>query len=145
MRPASSLLHSEKAQSIVEMAIAFNVLLGFVFVLIELCLLLYSLGMISESAREATRYAIVHGATCTTSGNASCTASAATVQSFISNLGWPNPGGGTLTPTVTFPDGNQSPGSRVLVSISYSFPVHIPLVARTSLTLTTSSEMYILQ
>ena len=138
-------IRSENGQSLVEIAITFNLLMGFIFVRVELCLVFYSYGMISESAREGTRYAIMHGATCVSSSSTSCTASAAAISTYVRGLGWPNAGGGTVTPTVTFPDGNQSPGSRVHIAITYVFPVRIPMVPRNSLSMTTSSEMYILQ
>lgn len=117
----------------------------FVFVLMEICIIFYTYGMISECAREATRYAIVRGSTCLTSSSTSCTASATTISSYATGLKYPNIGGGTPFATTTFPDGNQAPGSRVKVDITYTVSIKLPFVPRNSLALDSSSEMYILQ
>lgn len=135
----------EDGQAIVEAAITLPIVAAFIFVMIELCLMFYSYCMISETAREGTRYAIVHGSTCTTSTKASCTATASSINTFVSHVGWPNLGGGTLTPATTFPDGNENPGSRVQVSVTYSFPVTLPFVPKGSVAMSSSSTMYFIQ
>lgn len=143
---------SERGSSLVEFAVTFSVMMAFVFTLMELCLAFYTYGMISESAREATRYAIVHGSTCVTSLNASCAASATAINTYATARGLPNVGGGTLNVTTTFlpagsnvPDGSNVPGHRVHVDIKYVFPIKLPLVPRNSLSLDSSSEMVILK
>jgi Flp pilus assembly protein TadG len=121
------------------------ILLAFLLGMIELSLAYYTHCMISETAREATRYAIVHGATCQTGGGASCTASAGDINSYVTGIGWPNLGGGTLTANTTFPDGNQNAGSRVQVTVSYVFPFHIPFASKGSWQMSSTSLMYIIQ
>ena len=138
-------LVDESGQSLVEFAITFGILMAVVFALIEFALAFYSYGMISESAREGTRYAIVHGANCQTVSGASCTASAAAVNAYVSALGYPNLGGGSMTVNTTFPDGNQNPGSRAAVSITYSFPITLPFVPSNVWTMGAASQMSILQ
>ena len=113
--------------------------------MIELCLAFYSYCMISESAREGTRYAIVRGATCQTSSGASCTASAATLNGVVTNLGWPNLGNGTVSANTTYPDGNENPGSRVQVVVSYVFPYNIPFAPKGTIHMSSTSVMYIVQ
>lgn len=135
----------EDGQAIIEAAITLPIVAAFVFVMIELCLMFYSYCMISETAREGTRYAIVHGSTCTTSTKASCAANASGINTYVSQVGWPNLGGGTLTPTTTFPDGNENPGSRVQVSVTYSFPLTLPFVPKGSVGMSSSSTMYFIQ
>jgi hypothetical protein len=115
----------------------------FVFALMELCLVFYSYGMISESAREGTRYAVVHGSTCTTYAGASCTVTAAQIQTYVSGLGFPNPGGGTLTPVATFSP--NTPGSTATVQVTYSFPIRMPLLPTRAISLSTQSAMTIVQ
>jgi Flp pilus assembly protein TadG len=129
----------------IEFSLSFSALMIFVFAIMEMCMLFYSYGMISESAREATRYAIVRGSTCLTSSSTSCTATATTISNYAKGLGLPNIGGGTLNVTTTFPDGNQAPGSRVKVDIQYSVSIKLPFIPRNSIPLDSSSEMYILQ
>jgi Flp pilus assembly protein TadG len=108
-------LRGEDGQSLLEFALSFSVLMGLMFVFIELCLVFYTYGMIAECAREGSRYASVHGSTCVTSASTSCTLSASSINSYVSGRGFPNLGGGTITVATTFPDGNQVPGSRVKV------------------------------
>jgi O-acetyl-ADP-ribose deacetylase len=100
--------HRQEGQAIVEMAITFPLVAAFLFTMIEICLAFYSFCMISERAREGTRYGIVRGATCVTSSSTSCTASISSVNTFVAQLGYPNLGNGTITPATTFPDGSQN-------------------------------------
>jgi Flp pilus assembly protein TadG len=139
------LARSQDGQALVEFAITFSVLVSFFFVFMGICLIFYSYNMISESAREGTRYASLHGSTCVTAAQASCTASASSVNTFISGTGGPNLGGGTMTPSTSFPDGNENPGSRVLVTVQYVFPVSLPFVPQNSVSMASTSEMYIVQ
>lgn len=148
----NGLAQGECGSSLIEFALTFTALMAFVFTLMELCIAFYTYGMISESAREATRYAIVHGSTCHTSVNASCAADAPAVSAYAKSVGLPNVGGGTLNVTTTYladgatvPDGSNVPGHRVHVDITYAFPIRLPFVPRKSLSLDSSSEMVILQ
>jgi Flp pilus assembly protein TadG len=135
----------EQGQAIVEAAIALPIVCAFVFAMIEICLAFYSFCMISESAREGTRYAIVHGATCQTATKSSCTASISSINTYVTTLGWPNLGNGTITANTSFPDGNQNPGSRVQVKVNYVFPIQLPFVPRNSISMASSSVMYFIQ
>ncbi|HVZ82537.1 MAG TPA: TadE/TadG family type IV pilus assembly protein [Terracidiphilus sp.] len=132
-------------QAMVEAALTLPLLCAFLFTMIELCLCYYSYCMISESARQGTRYAIVRGATCETASKASCTVADSDVNTYVTSLGWPNLGGGTETASTTFPDGNKNPGSRVQVTVSYSFPIDLPFVPQSTLALQSSSTMYFIQ
>jgi len=136
---------SESGQAMVEIALALPIISAFTFVMIELCLAYYSYCMISESAREATRYAMVHGATCQTGSGASCTASAANINTVVTQLGWPNLGNGALSANTTYPDGNENPGSRVKVVVSYVYPYNIPFLPKGSLHMSSTSVTYIVQ
>jgi Flp pilus assembly protein TadG len=140
-----ALSSEQSGQAIVEIAIALPVIAAFTFAMIELCLAFYSYCMISESARECTRYAAVRGATCLTSANASCTVSPTTVNSYATQIGWPNLGNGTTTPSTTYPDGNENPGSRVQVTVTYVFPYNIPFAPKGSIRMASTSVMYIVQ
>jgi len=135
----------ESGQALVEAAIALPIIAAFVFTMIELCLLFYSYNLTSELAREGTRYAIVHGATCETSTNASCTASSSAINSYVKQLSWPNLGGGTITPTTTFPDGDENPGSRVKVQVKYDFPLNLPFLPQGTVSMKSTSVMYFIQ
>ncbi|MGC1421488.1 MAG: TadE family protein [Terracidiphilus sp.] len=136
---------SEKGQAVIEVALALPIIAAFTFMMIELCLAFYSYCMISESAREGTRYAIVRGATCQTGTGGSCTASASTINDAVKHLGWPNLGTGTLSANTTYPDGNENPGSRVQVVVNYVYPYNIPFAPKGTLNMSSKSVMYIVQ
>jgi Flp pilus assembly protein TadG len=143
-------LHNEEGANLVEMALTLPILLAFVFGLMEVCLAFYVHEYISELAREGTRYGAVHGTTCVTSpGAVPCTVTAAQVGAYVVGLGWPNLGGGTVSvDTVTahmYPDGSEAPGKRVQVKVTYAFPYKIPWVTSTTLTMSSSSVMTIIQ
>jgi len=130
----------------VEFAVSFSVALTLVFVLMQLCLALYTYGMISETAREATRWAIVRGSTCITGSGSSCTTSTSAITSYANGLGFPNIGGGTLTVTPTYvPASCQTPGCRVNVVVAYTVSISLPFVPHNAIAMQSSSEMYIVQ
>jgi Flp pilus assembly protein TadG len=142
---AGDLVQDEGGAALFEMAPMLLAVMVFVMTVMELCLVFYTYGVMSESAREGTRYAAMHGSSCQTAAGASCTASAATIQSYVTGLGYPNVGGGTMHAVATFPQGNQTPGSTVTVTITYTFPIKLPFVPRNSISLTSISTMYIIQ
>ena len=143
---SEDLAQSESGGSQIEFVLSLTALMTFVFAVMEICMVFYTYGMISECAREATRYAIVRGSTCLTSSSTSCTASATTISNYAKGLGFPNIGGGTLNVTTTFiPAGNQAPGSQVKVDIKYTVSIKVPFIPKNALQLDSSSEMYILQ
>jgi Flp pilus assembly protein TadG len=135
----------EEGSSLVEFAISIPVLLTFFFGLIQVCIATYTRGAISECAREGTRYAIVHGSSCQTAASASCTLTASAINTFVSSSPWPNLGGGAMTENTTYPDGNENPGSRVQVTVTYAFPFRVPWIPASTLTMSSTSVMYIVQ
>jgi hypothetical protein len=134
------LVRGERGSSLIEFAVSAGVLMTFTFALMEICVAFYTDGMISEAAREGARYAVVRGSTCTTSSGGSCTVTTAQIKTFTQGLGYPNPGGGSLIATASFPDGDEVPGHRVLISVTYSFPIRFPLLRTTALPLTAQAE-----
>jgi Flp pilus assembly protein TadG len=143
----------ESGQTLVEFAVSLGLLLTSVFTLMELSLLFYTYSTISECAREGSRYAMVRGSTCTTGAGASCTASATAVNTYVSGLKYPNPGGGAMSVNTTYSadgitfttTGNNAPNDFVRVNITYTFPIRMPFVPKKSLSLSAQSQMYILQ
>jgi hypothetical protein len=142
----------EAGETLVAFAVTLPILAAFIFGMIQVCLGYYTYEWISEAAREGTRYAIVHGSTCETSGGVPCTVSGtasagsyASVDSFVSAIGLPNLGGGTMSVTTTYPDGDEVPPHRVQVTVTYAFPYRIAFVPSKPITMSSSSEMSILQ
>jgi hypothetical protein len=116
----------------------------FLFCFMEMCLLFYTHDMISELARQGTRYAMVRGASCPTLSSPTCEVTADQVNTYVSGLGWPNIGGGTITPATIYSN-CEAVGSTVTVKVTYVFPIRMPFVPKTALTMTSSSTMTIVQ
>lgn len=146
--PATRRLRGEDGQSLVEMALILPTMLGFVFGLFVIFLAFYTHEYISELAREGSRYAAVHGSSCVTSGGASCTVTASQVSTYVAGIGLPNLGGGSMTSgnvITTYLDGDEVPPHRVQVTVNYTFPFKIPFVMSQSLSMSSTSVMYIVQ
>ena len=138
-------LRCERGGALLDTALTLPTLLILFFCFMEACLIAYAKNMITECAREGTRYAIYHGATCPTSSNPTCEATATQVNTYVSNLGWPNLSGGTMAVNTTYPNGSEAPGNYVQVQVTYSMPVTMPFVPVTTFNLTTTSKALILQ
>ncbi len=142
---AAALRSNESGANLIEYALGLTVLFTLTFCFMELCMVYYSYDLIEELAREGTRYAMVRGATCPTATSPTCEVTASQVNSYVSSLSYPNPGGGTITPNTSYPDGNESVGSRVQVTVTYVFPIRMPFVPKSSLTMSNTSVMRIVQ
>jgi Flp pilus assembly protein TadG len=140
-----ALASGEEGSALIEMSVSLTVMFTMFFCFMEICLLFYSQHMISEGARDGARYAMVHGASCTTSTGASCTATASQVNTYISGLAWANVAGGAISPNTTYPDGDEAVGHHVQVVVTYTFNVSMPFVPNKSFTLTSTSKVPILQ
>lgn len=136
----------EDGSALIEFAVTLPVLFTLLFCFMELCLALYTRDLISECAREGTRYAMVRGASCTTyPGSASCTVTAAQVETYVMGLGRPNIAGGTMSVNASYPNGTQAVGSPVSVTVNYAFPISMPFVHALSINMSSSSQMTIIQ
>jgi Flp pilus assembly protein TadG len=138
-------LASEDGSALLELVFTLPVLFGLLFCFFELCMALYSYDMISESAREGTRYAMVRGASCKTSSGASCETTVAQIKTYVAGLGWPNVGGGTMTVSPSYPKGSDAVGNPVQVTITYQFRITMPFVPSSAIALSSTSVMYIIQ
>jgi Flp pilus assembly protein TadG len=140
-----SLARDVDASALIEFVLTSSVLFTLLFCFMEVCLVFYSYDLISEAAREGTRYAMYRGASCPSSSNPTCEVTATQVNTYVSGLVWPNLGGGTITPNTTYPNGNENVGSTVQVTVTYVFPIKMPFVPTHSITMASTSVMPILQ
>jgi len=158
-------LRAEEGSSLVEMAIASSVFFVMFIGLFELCLAFYSYHFVSDAAREATRYAMVRGATCSTNtpSQTNCNVTSAQVQSYIRSLGYPGLVSNDLTSTTTWCAATSSgspatttwsacaagtaetPGNEVKVVVNYAFPLHIPFWKNGTINVSSTSFMVIAQ
>ena len=155
LRPAAGRsepgMRDEQGSTIVEFAVGASVLLMVVFGIILMALALYTYNVVSESAREATRYAIVRGSACHFAS--ACPAASGDIQTYVQNLGFP--GSSTLVATPAwsaYPAGGackhagcNGPGDQVTVTVSYSFPVAIPFVPNRTISMSSTAAMVISQ
>lgn len=151
-RSAMERCRNSEGETLVETAITFSILFAMLFGIIGLGLALYTYNFVSESAREGSRYAMVRGSSCVTP----CTAAtAASVQTYVQNLGYPGLNSSDLTVTTTWPDTGatctpslspcNNPGNNVMVQVVYAFPWSTPFLPRRTLTMTSTSEVIISQ
>lgn len=148
-------LLEEDGSSMVEFALSSVVLFLTMLGIMEISLAMYSDHITYEAAREGSRYAMVRGDTCM-AGGASCTATAADIQSYVRALGYPGINSQNMTVTTTYaayPTGNTcspnancaNPGNQVTVKVDYVFPLSIPFVPASTLNMSSSSSMVISQ
>lgn len=135
----------EDGQALVEAALTLPILCAFIFMTMEICMMFYSYCMISETARQGARYAMVHGASCETAASVSCTTTLAGIATYTQSIGWPNLAGGTLTASATSTSSTLAAGYQVTVLVSYGFPINLPFVPAGTLAMHTSSTTVILQ
>jgi Flp pilus assembly protein TadG len=127
--------------------VASIILFTLIFGVMAICLALYSYNVVSEAAREATRYAIVRGSSCNSFPD--CKVTSDQLQTYVKGLGFPlinvNPLSPTLAATASWPNGDNNPGSPVQVTVTYTFPLGIPFMPSRSLTMSSTSQMIISQ
>lgn len=152
MKPAWTRARNEDGQAMVEAALTLPLICAFIFMTMEICLLFYSYCMISETARQGARYAMVHGAKCVDGNGASCTVTYAQINTYTQAIGWPNLAGGALTASTATAANSPSSvttimgqGSMVTVTVSYGFPVNLPFLPQGTLAMKSSSTTVILQ
>ena len=119
-------LLDESGSVLIETAGSFMLVMAMVLGIVECCTMAYTYGVLSEAARNAVRYATVHGTDSTNcSGpSAGCTDStAANVSNQVTDFAaafLQNTSG--ITVNVSYPDASGSaPPSRVIVSLSYTY------------------------
>lgn len=156
-------LRGNRGGTLVETAFSIALLLTLLIGFIEACLMVYTYHFISNAAREGTRYAIVRGNTwsqtpwdagaCAAYNNAGCIATGQNIQDYVKSLVFPGISTSdiTVTPTWYFVPGGASGiaynayGDFIQVKVQYAFPFSIPFVPRSTLTMSSTSQMVISQ
>jgi len=151
----------ETGSAIVEMAISSAIFLAALFGIIQACWAIYAYNYVNQAAREATRYAIVRGATysptnCTAPGAATCVAQAGNtgdIAQYVKSLAYPGIDTSRLTVTTTWPNTVgmcptapcNYPGNLVQVVVSYPYSFNIPFVPAATFTMKSTSQLVISQ
>jgi Flp pilus assembly protein TadG len=164
---------TERGSALIEHGFVLIILLLFIFGIIDFGRALFSYHFVANAAREATRYAIVRGASCSLPDD--CPATSAGIQSYVqstatgagittANLSvipqWsvPNYDAGTQVITCTQGAGGlyNNPGCMVSVQVQYAFKAIFPFfptstctigrnTVQASICMKSSSEMVISQ
>jgi Flp pilus assembly protein TadG len=126
----------ERGSTLVEGALCFTVFLMIIFGTIDFGRMVFAYNFVSYSAREATRYALAHGA--------KYPVTADNLTTFVKNeaIGL-DPSAITVTPT--WSDTSHTPGTSVQVQVQYAFQPIAPYMPTGLLTLSSTSKMLISQ
>ncbi|HEV2009579.1 MAG TPA: TadE/TadG family type IV pilus assembly protein [Candidatus Limnocylindria bacterium] len=143
MRGLRGAARDERAQSLVEFALILPLLLLIVTGLFDVARAVWQENTLAFAAREATRYALVHGSTSTTPIGPCSSCTDATLLGVVqkASVGVP-----TITIVVDYPDGNNDRNSRVTVDASAPFvplPSQYLLNGAFSITLRGGSQLVI--
>jgi len=140
--PMARLLAEQRGSGLVEYAIIFTLFMTMLLAIADFSRALYAYHFVSSQAREASRYAMVRGcATITTQ----CPVAATTgsIQTFARNV----PAGidsSKVTATTTWTPDHKT-GSVVQVEVDYTFNFLFPWVSKSTLSMSSVSQMIISQ
>ena len=153
---------SESGAAAIEFAASTAVLFTLLFGSIGVSMAFYTYEVINQYARDASRYAIVHGAGCEEAahGNASCNIGGASANSnqlktYLNNEIYPGIKGNSLTVATSYTHAPgaascsvapcNGAGDQVTVTVSYPYLYAIPFVPQRSFTMNAQSTMIISQ
>jgi hypothetical protein len=154
LRPLSR-RRDARGQALFEVLVSMIVFITMLLAVIQMGLAGYSYHYISEAAREGARWAMVRGSACT-SFTTACPAATTDIQNYVTGLAYPGITASAMTvtaswcgPTSSTPPacstGTNAPGQIVRVAIQYKFPVGIPFVPASTITMNAMSQMVISQ
>ena len=123
----------EKGQAIVEFAVAAAAIMLLLFPVIQLGEAVFAYNCVAHAAREASRYAAVHG---WDSNQPAATSDITSVVQGQTVALDPN----KLQVTASWSPNNKA-GSVVQVQVQYQFPLSLPFMSNQTLTLSSTSKM----
>lgn len=153
---------SERGSAAIEFAISAIVVFVLIFGVVAVAMAFYTYEVVNEYARDATRFAIVHGAGCNSPINGSCNIGAGGdrnapasihLMTYLNHQIFPGIDGTKLQITTRYaaaPGGTCSlpcnaAGDQVTVTISYPFLYSVPFIPQQPFTMHASSTMVISQ
>lgn len=155
-------LGDESGVNAVEMAVSCTVLFALLIGICQLSVGLYSYQFCSDAARQATRWAMVRGSTCSTNtpNLSKCNASTTDISNYVKGLGYTGITSSSITVNTTWCAASSStpttwascssgttnaPGNLVKVVVSYPLSLQIPFAPKLSLNLGSTSQMVVSQ
>jgi Flp pilus assembly protein TadG len=136
MRKVRAARKDDQGVSVLEFGLVVLVFYAFVFGVMDFGRALYSYHFVSHAAREATRYAIVHGSE--SADPATATDIAEYVKSITPNGIDPK----AITVSTTWSPDN-TPGSNVKIQVQDNFHFIMPLLLTTNMNLSSASQMVV--
>jgi Flp pilus assembly protein TadG len=155
---------ADEGQAVVEMALSSAVLFAMFFGIFEASMACYTSNYVSDAAREATRWAIVRGGSCTKNSGGlmdHCGATQTDIATYVQSLNYPGIRSANLTTTASWYTPSSKPptaswtscsgsgcnasGNLVQVVVTYTFPLAVPFLPSRSLSLSSTSQMVISQ
>jgi Flp pilus assembly protein TadG len=109
------------AQSLVEFALVGPLLFLMLFGVIEMSRAVYTNHQIANGTREGSRYAAVHGSKATSQATSATVKAAMMPRMTAVNSG-------SLSVTLSYPNGNNNPGSKARVASNYTFTPIVTMV-----------------
>jgi Flp pilus assembly protein TadG len=137
--------HAERGATLVEFALSATFIFTVILGVIDFGRAMFTYDLIANAARLATRYAIVRGSTCNTSG---CTVTAPQLLSYIQGV---SPGIDTtkvtVTPVWTATNACSSPpnGQGCLVTVTVTYPFQFIAFPFAKFNMSSASQMLISQ
>ncbi len=138
MRKVRTSRKNDQGASLLEFGLVVLVFYTFVFGVMDFGRALYNYHFVSHAAREATRYAIVHGAA------SPAPATAADIAAFIQGITPSSIDPHAITVSTTWSPNNE-PGSDVRIQVQDNFHFIMPMLLTTQMTMTSASQMVISQ
>ena len=130
--------------ALLEFALSVWTMLLVTFLIFEFCMLVYTYSVLANAAREGVRYAVVHGTTntsCSGPNNGCGDASGGNVIAVVRGyaaLSFHDLR--AMTVSASWPDGKSTPGSRVIVTVTYPYISYLQLPGFVSPNMTINAE-----
>lgn len=161
-RPANPASPSEHGAAVIEFLASVIVLVTLIFGCIAVAMAFYTYEVINGYARDASRYAMVHGASCLEAahGGASCSINNASgantaLKTYLNHEIFPGINGTQLQVIATYTHGPgvtacnatdcNGPGDQVTVQVSYPYLYAIPFIPQRAFIMYARSTMVISQ
>jgi Flp pilus assembly protein TadG len=124
-RIPSRFQNDERGQAAIEFALVIGLLVILMVSMLEMTIFLYNYAVLTDAAKEGIRYAMVHGSSGTnpsgTGGPCGTTTSGGTFTAVQAYAAASLHNVSNMNVNVCYSDGNNNPGSRVQVSVSYPY------------------------
>jgi Flp pilus assembly protein TadG len=143
----------DRGSSIVEFSLVLVLLLTLIFAMMYFGTALYAYHYVSSAARDATRYAMVRGSSC--SSLPDCNIGQTGIQNYVVSHVPAGVNASLVNATISWPiepnsapicsSSQNSPGCFVNVQVTYPFSFSLPFVPFGTITMESSSQMMISQ